>query len=186
MLVIGAGACLAHNPPSRDVNPLGSTESANVYAPTGGEVWLVDSNYLDDNNRGYGRLVVLRIPVMNLPSNVRTTVSDKTGQEGGYIYIAYAHLSTIHVTAAQPIPESLLVGVSGSTGGDPNDVHLDITVIWDDEGNISPSRYGGANNSSAWVTLATNVSEVNAVKLDPLDIWPELGPEPSCCPDSCN
>jgi murein DD-endopeptidase MepM/ murein hydrolase activator NlpD len=184
-LVIGAGACLSdYVIPSRDVNPYGSNLPANVYAPIGGEVWLVDSDYSGDNNSGYGKLVVLRIEVENLPAEVRTRVEARTGQTGGYVYIAYAHLSTINesVTAGRPIPESLLMGVSGSTGSD--NVHLDISVIWDDDAGLTANRFYGSDDWQSWNTLATNLSQVNAVKLDPLDIWPELGPEPSCCATS--
>lgn len=182
-LTIGAGACLTHNIPSRDVNPAGSFDPANVYAPMSGDVWLVD-NFTGDPNGGYGNFVVLRFPVTDFPIDIQTRIQEKVGKEGGYVYIGYAHLSTIDVSAGEPIPESLLVGVSGSTGSD--NVHLDISVIWDEDLQLRASEWGGSDNWRTWENLATNISHIKAEKLDPLDIWPELGPEPSCCEtDTC-
>jgi murein DD-endopeptidase MepM/ murein hydrolase activator NlpD len=171
--VIGCYGCWRISPGgnvrSRDLNPPGYPESHPVYAPTEGVVWLVDDDDAD-HNASYGTLLVLQIPV---------DAGTIPGYDAGYLYIAFAHLSSVSVAPGDPVAHGQVIGASGNTGKEGFSPHLHTEVMWD-EADLDPAW--GDDNWSSWDVLTSNLG-IAALEVDALLVWSELGPEPSICLD---
>jgi hypothetical protein len=162
--------------PSRDVNPPGVPQPHPVYAPTTAEVMIVDH---EGDNAGLGNFVAVRVSTNDLPlPNI---------DQEGYLYIGYAHLSSIGVNVGDQIDANTAIGITGSSGSD--NVHLDLTTFFVPSVNAQgiepiPSKTGVPEPFQSFVSLySTQVFAAQIV--DPLSVWPELS-EGTPCNDTSN
>jgi len=213
----------ASNPPkicSRDLNPLGEANNYPLVAPEAGEVVIIDDTWSDTTlpsgqrwatnyNAGLGRFIVTRIAVSQLDDafvrtvnlNVAGTNSSSLNlQDGGWLYIAYAHLQSIDSTILSAfnnasnanytyaVTKGQTIGISGNSNASIN--HLDLTVFCVPpliNGAPRPSQFGlDSGNSPAqgdlrkWYNvfykiflIVNNGVPVN-VNVDPVILWPTL------------
>jgi hypothetical protein len=212
------------NPPkicSRDLNPVGEANNYPLIAPEAGDVVIIDDTWGDTSlsgqpwsvnyNAGLGRFIVTRIAVSQLDDNfVRTVNQNVAGTnssslnlvDGGWLFIAYAHLQNIdssilstfnaNSNAADytyPVTKGQVLGVSGNSNVTIN--HLDLTVFYVppySKGPPKPSEFGLPEGKSPfqrdlrkWYNsfyrifrLPNDIIPVNRINVDPVILWPIL------------
>lgn len=174
-----SGQCV----PSQDIN---RRQPGNypVLAPANGEVMIVD---VEGGNADRGNFVAIRIPISNVPSSIRDSIPELKGQTQGYLYIGYAHLSRVDVSANSIVSSGQQLGVSGQTGLEnvPGArPHLDLAMFFipNDAQRSSPfwiSGNSGYADHNMFNTLAYQIDLYppgTSLPLDvkPSDVWPEL------------
>jgi hypothetical protein len=196
---------------SRDINP-SIPGNYPLIASAPAEVMIVDTSLAADppplnnaNNAGLGNFVAIRINWTNLPKEIQDRINSKyfsaNPVTSGYLYIGYAHLQSVAVSAVAPpnpspqVPLKGAIGVSGDTG-DAGIKHLDITVFYiPPKGpfNVRPepsstgydtSPYSFANLHqwyNAFYRLYNSRETFgNTQEIDPLVLWPILAQGTSC------